>query len=265
MRTLAPNARLIFDTVDLHYLRMIRQASLLHDKQKFASAQRIKQCELDLVKKCDLTLVVSDVERSLLCQELPGCSVAILSNIHEVVGCQKSFEQRKDLFFVGSFGHQPNVDAMIWFITDIWPLIAKRLQTAVFHIVGRPIHPKIKALATERIIVHGPIKDLTPFLDGCRLAVAPLRFGAGIKGKVNQSMSRGQPVVATSVAAEGMFVENGKHILIADKPQEFAEAVIKLYTNKELWETLSLNGPKIVENYFSFDTARKALTTILKQ
>ena len=111
-----------------------------------------------------------------------------------------------------------------------------------------------------------PLEELArlePFLDGCRLSVAPLRYGAGVKGKVNLSMSRGQPVVATPAAVEGIFAHDGDDVLVAGEPQEFADAVVRLYQDASLWNRLSANGVRNVEKYFSLDTARRNLEAVL--
>ena len=129
--------------------------------------------------------------------------------------------------------------------------------------MGSKAPEPIKALAGNGVVFHGFVPRLEPFLDGCRLAVAPLRYGAGVKGKVNLSMSRGQPVVATPAAVEGLFARDGEDVLVASEPQDFADAVVRLYNDPELWETLSANGLRNVEEYFSLDTARRNLKAIL--
>jgi glycosyltransferase involved in cell wall biosynthesis len=110
---------------------------------------------------------------------------------------------------------------------------------------------------------HGFVERMEPWLDGCRLAVAPLRFGAGIKGKVNQSMAHGQPVVATPMAIEGMFAEPGRDVLVAETPEDFADAVVRLYQDEDLWNRVSAAGQENVNRYFSTETARLGLQELL--
>ena len=124
----------------------------------------------------------------------------------------------------------------------IYPLVSEHLRDAKFYIIGDKPPPEIVALATERIVVAGLQKDVRPFFDSVKLSVAPLRFGAGVKGKINQSMAFGVPVVATSLAVEGMGLTDREDILVADKPEDFARALIELYESKELWTQLSENG-----------------------
>ena len=185
--------------------------------------------------------------------------------MHEVVGCRRGFDQRRDIFFVGGFQHQPNVDAVQWFVAEIWPLISARLPELRFHIIGSRMPDAIRALADERIIATGFVESLDEYLDDCRLSVAPLRYGAGVKGKVNQSMAHGQPVVATALAAEGMFLQHDIDVLIADTPADYADAVVRLYTDAALWQRVSAAGLDNVAQHFSFDAARAVLADLLKK
>lgn len=264
VRTHCPRATLLFDTVDLHFLRERRLAELEGRPALMKTAERTRRDELGIARQSDVTLVVSPYEKEALAQEAPDVAVEVLSNIHRVTGCRRSFDERRDIWFVGGFQHPPNIDAMRWFAGDIWPGIRERLGEVTFHLVGSRMPPEIERLDGDGIQVHGFVPDLEPFLDGCRLAVAPLRYGAGVKGKVNQSMSYGQPVVATPTAVEGMYARPGEDALVADDAAQFADAVVRAYGDRELWEKLSRNGLANVERHFSFGAARKALEGILE-
>ena len=139
---------------------------------------------------------------------------------------------------------RPNIDAVLFFVQKIYPLVSEHLRDAKFYIIGDKAPPEIVALATERIVVAGLQRDVRPFFDSVKLSVAPLRFGAGVKGKINQSMAFGVPVVATSLAVEGMDLTDHEDILVADEPEDFARALIELYESEELWNRLSENGIK---------------------
>ncbi len=264
VRHYAPRARIVFDTVDLHYLREERAAELEGSAELRRTAATTKLAELRLIKASDITLVVSPVEQELLLSELPGARIEVLSNVHEVVGSRRSFVERRDIFFVGGFQHQPNIDAVQWFVSEIWPAIAAALPEVRFHIVGSRMPDSMRALASDRVIAKGFVETLDEYLDGCRLSVAPLRYGAGVKGKVNQSMAHGQPVVATALAAEGMYLINNVDVLIADTPDQFAAAVVRLYQDENLWQRLSEAGLGNVERHFSFDAAKLALSQLLR-
>ena len=201
--------------------------------------------------------------------EAPRAKVFVLSNIHEVHGSAKGFAQRRDLYFVGGYQHPPNIDAVEWFVNDIWPLIHARLPGVSFHVVGSKAPDSLRAMALEHadqgVRFHGFVEDLDPSWTDCRLSVAPLRYGAGVKGKVNQSMSHGQPVVATPVAMEGLHAEHGRDALIADQAESFASAVVQLYNDEALWERLSEHGLANVAAHFSLDAARTAIDDMFAQ
>ncbi len=263
IRQYCPNATIVFDTVDLHYLREQRLAEFESSEKLLEAANKTRSKELAVIEKADITLVVSDYEKQFLATEIEQARVEIISNIHHIHGCRKTYAQRNDIMFVGGYQHPPNIDAIIWFATEIFPLIRKKLDIQL-HIIGSKATKEVEALHGNGVVFHGYVEDIEPFIDGCRIAVAPIRYGAGVKGKVNMSMSYGQPVVATTVAAEGMYAKNAHDILIADTEAEFAKSVIKLYNDSKLWNKLSKNGLKNVEQWFSFNAAKNAIKTILE-
>jgi GT2 family glycosyltransferase len=263
-RKLAPKARFVFDTVDLHYLREQREAELAGDPALHRSAQQTRARELRLIRDADLTLVVSPVEQALLAREVPGAAVDILSNVHRPTAAQPPYLERRDLVFVGGYRHPPNADAALWLAREIYPLIRARRPGIALHLIGSDATPDILALGKlAGVQVHGHVPDLAPYMDGCRIGLAPLRYGAGVKGKINLSMAHGQPVVATTTALEGMHLHAGEDVLVADDAQAFADAVLRLYDDPTLWAALSRNGLANVERHFSFDAARRALRRVL--
>ena len=264
VRKYCPQARFIFDTVDLHYLREERLAELEDSLPLKRAAAQTKRSELAVIRQSDATLVVSPTEKTVLAEAAPEARVEILSNIHRVDGCQAGFDERKDLFFVGGYQHPPNIDAASWFVNSIWPLVRPQLPGVKFHLIGSKAPERIKALDGNGVVFHGFVDKLEPWIDGCRLAVAPLRYGAGVKGKVNISMSRGQPVVATPAAVEGLHAVDGEDVLVASNAEDFAAAIVRLYRDKELWEKLSSGGLRNVEQYFSLETARRNLAGLLE-
>jgi glycosyltransferase involved in cell wall biosynthesis len=259
-----PRVRFIFDTVDLHYLREQRLAELDNSLPLKRVAAQTRRSELAVIRQADATLVVSPIEKEVLAADAPGARVHVLSNIHRVSGRSADFSARKDIFFVGGFQHPPNVDAVQWFTLSIWPLVRQQLPDVQFHLIGSKAPEKVRALQGNGVVFHGFVHDLQPWLDGCRLAVAPLRYGAGVKGKVNLSMSHGQPVVATPMAAEGLFAADGVDLLIAGSAGEFATAVIRLYQDESLWNRLSAGGLENVRAHFSVEHARENLALILR-
>ena len=259
----APQARLVFDTVDLHFLREQREAELTGDALRAEQAEATRVQELDLIDQADVTLVVSPVEQALLEDLKPQADIRVLSNIHQVAGPGPAFSERAGLLFVGGFQHQPNVDAVRWLADSIFPLIRQALPDVELHLVGSRMPEEIVALGHQRgITVHGFVADLTPFLNGCRVSLAPLRYGAGVKGKVNQAMSHGLPVVATGCAAEGMYLEHERDVLVADQAADFAAQVIRLYKDPVLWSRLAEGGLANVEQHFSLRAAERVLADL---
>ncbi len=257
-------ARFIFDTVDLHYLREERLAELEDSLPLRRVAAQTRRSELAVIKAADATLVVSPVEKTVLEHAAPDAKVHVISNVHEVSGSQRPWSERKDIFFVGGYQHPPNVDAAIWFVSKIWPLVREKLPEIQFHLIGSKATAQVSSLAGNGVLFHGFVKSLDPWLDGCRLAVAPLRYGAGVKGKVNMSMSRGQPVVATPAAVEGLFSKPGEDILVAENEREFADQIVRVYQDEQLWNQISIAGQDNVRKYFSVETAQLSLQALLK-
>ena len=263
LRKACPSAKLVFDTVDLHYLREQRKAELEDSATMARTAAQTKAIELKLIANSDITLVVSEVERALLAEDAPGADVRILSNIHEPQPEGPNWAARHGVLFVGGFQHPPNIDAANWLIEEILPGLRAQLPEMVVHIIGSRMPDSIKQARHPGLQVHGYVEDLMPFLNGCRVSVAPLRYGAGVKGKVNQAMAHGLPVVATSCAAEGLHAASGKELLIADTTEAFIDHVVRLHTDAELWQTLATNGRANIAEHFSRQAARHQLQAML--
>jgi glycosyltransferase involved in cell wall biosynthesis len=263
VRLHAPQSRIIFDTVDLHFLREQREAELTGEPEAARKALEKRRVEHELIEQADETWVVSPVEKQMLERNWPRASIQVVSNIVDIPGSSTPFSRRRDWLFIGSFLHTPNIDAVMFFVEKIYPLVGKHLPGARFYIVGDNAPPEIVAFANEHIVVTGLQRDVRQLFDSVRLSVAPLRFGAGVKGKINQSMAFGVPVVATTVAVEGMELTDGEDVLVADEPEDFARALITLYQSEELWNRLSENGIRHTRLLYSTDAARKRLEFLL--
>ena len=254
-------ARIIYDTVDLNFVREKRKAVI--EAQK--SSQYWKDMELFLAHQADETLVVSPVEKEILEEEGLEGKISVVTNIHTPESSYKPFDQRKGLMFIGGFVHLPNEDGIVWFVESIFPLIERKLSDVALYIVGSHPTERVKSLASSRVIVTGYVQDVGPYFQKARVFVCPLRYGAGIKGKIGQSMSYGLPVVTTPIGAEGMGLTDGHDALIADDEEAFAQKVIKVYQDRKLWENLSLNAMALIEKNYSPAAVRKALTALLKR
>lgn len=264
LRSHAPRATVVFDTVDLHHLREQREAELSGDAARLRAAARTRKIELELIAQSDLTWVVSHAEQALLAAEMPSARVEVVSNIHDAGGAGPGFAEREGLLFVGSYRHPPNVDAALWLADDILPRLREREPGLELHLVGGDAPPHIEALGQrEGIRFHGYVPDLDPLLRGARVALAPLRYGAGVKGKVNQALAHGLPVVATPCAVEGMHLRDGEDVLVADDAAGFAEAVQRAYDDAALWRKLSEGGLENTRRHFSPDVVRAPLRALL--
>lgn len=259
VRRHAPSAHLIFDTVDLHFLREERAAERAGNAALSRQAQATREQELKLVATADTTFVVSDYERGMLATLLPDARVDLLSNIHEVHGRTRGHEGRRDLLFVGGFGHPPNADAMHWMASDILPALRREFPDVNILIAGDVPDGARKSLSEAGLTMLGRVPDLAPLMGSALASIAPLRFGAGVKGKVNMAMSHGLPVIGTPIAMEGMRLTDGLNALMAGTPQAFAEAYGHLLNNAEVWDTVSDHSLAHVERHFSRDVAREAL------
>jgi O-antigen biosynthesis protein len=252
-------ARIVFDTVDLHFLREQRQAEVAGDARLVKRAQKRRAEELRLASLADCTLVVSPVEQSLIEAALPKARVRVVSNIHDVPGRKASFAERDGILFLGGYNHSPNVDAALWLVREIVPALQARLPGVTVQLVGSDPPDEIKRLAGKHVIVTGFVPDVAPYFERCRLSVSPLRYGAGVKGKINMSLSHGVPVVATSLAVEGMHLSPGRDVLVADDAAAFADAVARLYGDADAWEAMSQAGVTHTERHFSFAAAERAV------
>jgi O-antigen biosynthesis protein len=270
LRMRAPRCLVSYDTVDVHFLRLQRQAQLAASTGDEAGATALagkaaasRELELGLVRAADVTLVVSEHEQVLLRSLVPEADVRVLSNVHYPAGAVPGPQGRAGLLFVGSFDHLPNRDAVAWMVREVLPLVHRCHPGTVLHVVGSNPSPDVLALADDTVEVHGWVADLVPMHQRCRLSVAPLRFGAGVKGKVGESMAAGLPTVCTPVAAEGMGLLDGEHVLVAADARGFADHVVTLLDDDALWCTLSEAGANAITDRFGPAISRTALQDVL--
>ena len=263
IREYCPKAKVLFHTVDLHFLRMSREATLQSDKAKQKAADEMKQRELSAILASDASIVHSTAELELLRPLLPNARLHVFPLIMDIKGTSKSFDERRDIVFVGGYQHTPNVDAVHYFASEVMPLLRKQLPGVRFYAVGSKPPEEIQALAAKDIVITGFVKDLTPLLDKMRVSVAPLRYGAGIKGKIGTAMAVGLPVVATTLAVEGMSLSDGENILVADGAEVFANTISKIYKDEALWGRISQNGVSFADKAWGGEAAWEILAEIL--
>jgi glycosyltransferase involved in cell wall biosynthesis len=263
VRTWCPDSRIIYDTEHIAFLRLQRFADLENSEKDRSRAADIKKKDLRLMKQVHSVWVVSEEEQALLQSLDPELHVDLVSTIHEVFGSPKGFDERAGLMFIGSYAHKPNVDAMLWFVKEVFPTIIQHIPDIRLYIIGSRITKEIKDLASENAIAVGYVENPKEFFEMCRIMVAPIRYGAGVKVKIAESMSYGLPVVTTTIGSEGMHLADGMNALIADEPREFAEKVCKLYSDGSLWSRLSENSIDTLRKNFSYELWKQRLDKII--
>jgi O-antigen biosynthesis protein len=264
LRKYAPAARLIFDTVDLHFLRETSEAALKQSSFLDKQAKLSREKELNLIQHCDETWVVSETELLLLNSICPEKTIRAISNIHAIYEQKNHFQQRQDIIFVGNFRHPPNHDGLQWFIESCWPLLSAELPDMKLHVIGAGLGvSQQQALQKNNIVFHGHVGDIQTVLDTARINIAPLRYGAGAKGKISQALACGLPTVATDIAADGMWLQHEASVLIASTAEHFADNIKRLYTDEIIWRKISGNGLKIAKQHFSETAAKQALQDLI--
>ena len=266
VQELAKSSKVVFNTVDLHFLRMEREAAIKNDLEIAADAKRMKELELDLIRRANISTLISDHEMNFLKEIDSSLRLFHLPYSRDIVENVAPFEGRDGILFVGGFQHQPNVDAVNYFVSEIWPLLLKDLPSAKFHIVGSNAPIEIQNLASQNIIFHGFVKDLNPLLQSMKVNIVPLRYGAGIKGKLGGAMSCGLPSVSTKIGAEGMGLENRiSGVLISDQVDQIAKSIVKIHSDINLWQSLSKAGINFADKKFGKNRLHSNLLDLFKQ
>ncbi|HTH99302.1 MAG TPA: glycosyltransferase [Acidisoma sp.] len=263
IRAYAKDACLLFHVADLHFLRQQREAELAGDSEKQAEAAEVKARELAIIAAADCTITHSTIEAEVLASELPGAPVAVWPLMYEVFGTSQTFAERRDICFLGGYRHTPNVDAVMYFISDIFPLIRAADPSIRFIIAGANAPQSVRELAGDGIEFVGLVEDLRDLFDRCRVFVCPLRYGAGAKGKVMSALSYGLPIVSSAIGVEGAGLADEEHVLVADSPEDFASATLRLYNDETLWNRLSRAGQVLLEEHFSTGMGAQVLNSAI--
>jgi GT2 family glycosyltransferase len=262
-------AKICYYTHDLHYLRELRRYEIEKKKEILDESNWLKKIEFYLFENVDVILTPSDYEQKVIKEIFVDKHVVTIpAYYYDVDSVDKTisgnFEGRSGLIFLGGFGHLPNVDAINWFVNEIYPAVKREVPEIKFYIVGSDPPPEITALSRSDIIVTGYVRDLVPLFQKCRVFVCPLRYGAGVKGKTVMSMYYGVPVISTKIGNEGLNLEHCAEAFIADDPIEFAKWTVELYTNPKIWTKFSENSIRFVKNNFSKDKAKYVILETLQ-
>lgn len=246
---------MVVDTVDVHYLRLKQKYDLTKDETDFAIYQETKENELRIYRKADAVITVTRDDAVALLEESLDIPCEVVPNIHEIC-LNDTPPERNTLIFVGGFSHDPNVDAVLYFCSDILPLIRNSTPDVHFTIVGSNPPDEIRMLENEFITVTGYVPETTTYLHRSHVSIAPLRYGAGMKGKIGEAMAHEVPVVTTSVGAQGMGLDDRENVMIADSPGDFATAVLELLNDTCLYEDIRNKALQfITDNYTSAQAA----------
>lgn len=256
--------KIIYYGHDLHFLREMREYELTGNKEKLISSENSKKIEFAIMEKADCVYYPSYVEEEAIKEINPNINVkAINAYLFDNVDLETKydFKNKKGIMFVGGFNHTPNVDGIKWFMEEVYPIIKKK-KNIPFTIAGSNPPQIIQDYANDEITVTGFISDeeLAEIYNSSRIVVAPLRYGAGIKGKVVEAMAKGMPIVTTSIGAEGL-ANIDDILMVEDDPKKFAEAILSLYDDEERLNTISKNMRKYITDNYS----TKAAWNIIKK
>lgn len=257
------DSKVIYYGHDLHFLREGREYQLTGNPASRENAEYWKSVELDLMRKAAVSYYPSGVERDAVLELDPTIAVkAVTAYVYDSFqeDIQEDFSKRNGLLFVGGFAHPPNGDAVLWFAKEIFPRIQEKMKADApnFYIVGSKVTDEVKALAKpgSGITVKGFVaeEELEQLYAECKIVVVPLRYGAGVKGKVVEAIYYGAPIVTTSIGAEGIpQVEDT--LMVADEPEAFADAVVRLYQDDAACRELCRKTQAYIKNHFSLDAA----------
>lgn len=256
-----PKALRILDTEDLHCLRKGRQQAF-KDEQEFDNSylfNEVAKREIASIYRSDLSLIISEAEFELLTQVFK-ISPSILYYLpfllkalsEETINNLASFKDRQHFVTIGNFLHPPNYQSVLYLKNHIWPLIKKQLPQTELHVYGAYESQKVTQMHNERqgFMVKGYAEDISEVMQEAKVCLAPLQFGAGLKGKLIDAMQNGTPCVMSSIAAEGMFDSLPANGFIADDEADFVSSAVALYTNEAVWKDTQRNGFNVINIRF---------------
>lgn len=260
-------AKILYYGHDLHFIRDQMQYEVQKDQKLLESAANWKKTEIYLFDKSDIILTPSDKENQIITALNAGYKVEtilpyfFLNPAIEIT----NFTDRYYIIFVGGFAHTPNLDAVVWFCKEIWPLVVSKIPKAMFIVVGSHPPETIIALQSDSIEIRGFVseQELSTIYSHSKIAVIPLRYGAGVKGKTIEAMYHGLPIVSTSFGIEGMPGTTANFVTPLDDPNQFADEIVKLYSDEKLLVKNSKAEVNYINQYFSQASAAKQIKKVL--
>ena len=259
IRQIAPRTRLICDWHNVESEILARYSENDRNPLRSWYAKRTsvlsRNIEKQLLRLCHAHTVCSQRERELLLARVPEARIEVVGN---GVDCDYFAEApaqpsaRRDVLFMGRMDYHANIDAALYFVRHIWPLVRERRPELRLVIVGAQPPKQILALREQGIAVTGTVEDVRPFYHGALVSVVPLRVGGGTRLKVLEAMAAGTPVISTSLGAEGLAITSGEDVLIADTPQAMADGIVSLQAESALWRQLVANGRRLVQEKYDW-------------
>ncbi|WP_417858425.1 glycosyltransferase family 4 protein [Xanthomarina gelatinilytica] len=257
--------KLIYDMVDFHYLRFIREWENTKDSKTKMEAEKYLDIEVENCRLADKIITISEQDKNALKEFYSEENKMVtIGNVHQFLDVEKTpFKHRKGLFFVGGFSHKPNQDAVLFLYHDIMPLVWKKNKHIKVTIVGSYPTKDMLDLNSDRFKVLGYVEDISEYFNTSRVFVAPLRYGAGVKGKIGQSLEYGLPLVTTPIGAEGFdFKAQADHV-IDTTAQGLANKILKLYQDETVWKEVSEASKEVLEP-FSISHIEEQVLKVLK-
>ena len=255
-----PDATILYDSIDLHFLRQGRKAEVVGgpSERDYWHAK-----ELECIQRSDLTATVTETEAEIVRSLVPTARTVVLPVVYEPDPTPRlPYDATSDLLFVGGFLHDPNVDAVQYFVREVLPLVTDEVDARLW-VIGQQPPEDIRALESASVVVTGHVPDVEHHLRRARVSVSPVRYGAGMKGKNVHAMAHGLPLVTTTIGAEGMDLVDGQHALIRDGAEAFAAAVVALYRDPALWAHLSESSQELVRTRWTPAAMRARLADLL--
>ena len=271
-----PKALRILDTEDLHSLRKGRQQAFKDNKAFDASYlfNDTAKREIASIYRSDISLIISETEMDILINQFKVDESLLLylpfmldKITDEMISILPEFKRRAHFITIGNFLHEPNYNAILYLKEAIWPLVRKKLTNAELHIYGAYASQKVNQLHNEKegFLIKGFAEDVNQVMQEVKVCLAPIRFGAGLKGKLIDAIKNGTPCVTTTIGAEGMFGNLEPNSFIEDNPKEFANKAIQLYQDENIWKAKQGNGFEIINKRFNKEKFQEKFISTIKK
>jgi FkbM family methyltransferase len=265
LRENRPRTKIIVDTMDLHYKKHMRRFELSGDPQDRETATRFLELERKLYPLADRVLAVTEVEKRDILAQMPApCNVEVVPNIHDVLPEDPPLHRRRHMCFLGAFRIGHNLDAVIWFVKQVYPRIVEKAPAVEFHILGHgneSFRETFEAYPNVKVI--GYVENAEQAVAQYRLFICPMIYGAGMKGKLGTAAAAGTPFVTTTIGAEGFDFIDGQHCFIAADPAEFADECLRLLQDDAIWARFHTNSRDLLSRRFSVEAVGRTIDELL--